>query len=222
MAYGVTAHIVRGEIDPGALAPLTKLRWRLYRDEAADASLIDVHTNENAEKWPFTQDPALLTAAGKAKEASLLQKLIKRTEGEFLPALTFAAFNRMLSEKLHAELLSISSDDDGLDMACLSRHGGLEEVALEYADLDLRWRPGRVDVQLLIDEEADEEDLTPENAFKGLTGVNVLPRTVEHQPMLHHLAANKTREFLAGRDTFLDLGSFDCLARLPAPIAQSR
>jgi hypothetical protein len=220
--YNITAHIVRGALDAALLAPLRKLKWRLYRDDGADASLVDIYVNEHAEKWPFTQDPFDLTAAGKAKEVSLLQSVLRRADAEFLPVLTLAAFNRMLSEKLACEVLTVSSDDDALDIACRSRQGRIEEVALEYDDLDLRWREDNVDVQLLLDEEAEEGDGTPDDAFKKLKNVNVLPRTVQHQPALHHLAARKVREFLDGRETFLDLGSLDCLMRVPAPVAQSK
>jgi len=122
----------------------------------------------------------------------------------------------MLSETLGVEVLSISSDDEEIDMACRSRGGRIEEIAVEYYDVDLRWRDGRVEAQLLIDPYASDEDVTSEEAFKGLRDVNVLPRTVELQPLLHHLAAGKTREFLGGRETFLDLSSFDCLQRVPA------
>lgn len=214
--HTVTAHMVRGSFDASALARLSKLRWRAYRDDGADAWLIDVYTDERSAKWPFTLHPSALKAAGKANEASLLQDVLRRIGARDVPALSFAAFNLMLSETLGVEVLSISSDDEEIDMACRSRDGRIEEIAVEYYDVDLRWRDGLVEAQLLIDPYASDEDVTSEEAFKGLRDVNVLPRTVELQPLLHHLAAGKTREFLGGRETFLDLSSFDCLQRVPA------
>lgn len=218
--YTVTAHIVRGSFDANALAGLSKLRWRAYRDDGADAWLIDVYADEHSAKWPFTQHPAGLKVAGKANEASLLQDVLKRVGARDVPALSFAAFNFMLSKTLGVEVLSISSDDEEIDMACRSHDGRIEEIAVEYYDVDLRWRDGRVEAQLLINPLASDEEVrefgTSEEAFKGLRNVKVLPRTVELQPLLHHLAAGKTREFLGGRETFLDLSSFDCLQRVPA------
>lgn len=218
--YMVTAHIVPGSFDPSALAKLSKVRWRAYRDDEADAWLIDVYTDDHSAKWPFTQHPAGLRAASKANEASLLQDVLKRIGARDVPALSLAAFNLMLSTTLGVEVLSISSDDEEIDMACRSRDGRIEEIAVEFYDVDLRWRDGRVEAQLLINALASEEEVeefgTSEEAFKGLRNVNVLPRTVELQPLLHHLAAGKARDFLGGRETFLDLSSFDCLQRVPA------
>lgn len=218
--HTVTAHMVRGSFDASALARLSKLRWRAYRDDGTDAWLIDVYTDERSAKWPFTLHPSALKAAGKANEASLLQDVLKRVGARDVPALSLAAFNCMLSKTLGVEVLSISSDDEEIDMACRSRDGRIEEIAVEYYDVDLRWRDGRVEAQLLVNPYASDEEVkefgTSEEAFKGLRNVRVLPRTVEFQPLLHHLAAGKTREFLGGRETFLDLSSFDCLQRVPA------
>lgn len=218
--YAVTAHMVGGSFDPNVLAKFSKMPWRAYRDDGADAWLIDFYADKQSAKWPFTQYPSGLKAGGNANEASLLRDVLKRVGARDVPALSLAAFNSLLSKTLGAEVLSISSDDEEIDMSCRSRDGRIEEIAVEYYDVDLRWRDGQVEAQLLIDPYASDEDVTEsatsEKSFKGLRNVKVLPRTVEMQSLLHHLAAGKAREFLGGCETFLDLSSFDCLQRVPA------
>lgn len=236
MGYGVTAHIVRQPVDAAALKVLPRgLKWRLYRDEAAGAWLIDVHVDERGGRYPFTQGPDALErptgGRSKTRELDVFYRALETLELDLYVPPGVAALSKLLSAALGQEVLSVASDDDGMDIACLSRGGAL--VSVEYSsEADVSWTADGVLVRPLVSEEdesaEDEDELDEESegesesldAVGNLDGVTIL-ESAERGNQLHGLAMQRAAEFLSGRATFLDLGSFDCLTRIPAPIAQS-
>jgi hypothetical protein len=196
------------------------LRWRLHRDEAADAWLVDVAADAAGAAHPFTQSPDGLEPVGPSPELRPLHAALETAGLAFLVLHGLPALCRMLSGALGTDVLSLASDDEELDMVWLAREGRLIDAETDWGDARFRWREGRgVEVELLKVPEDPEAEATNAEAFEGMPGIVVLPRIEEARPLLHGLAARRARQFLGGRETLLDLGSFDCLARLPPPVA---
>jgi hypothetical protein len=248
MGYLVHAHLTRDPPSPEALTravqslPRRGSLWRLYRDDAADAYLIDVVLNERANTFPFTEEPWYFGTNARGAVAALRPE-IEAAIAPLYAALEAAgalnsaprgliALNVALSLALGTEVLSLAADDDGLDMVCRSTAGALASVELEPGDLLFTWTPQGVRVEprwpsgALEDQDdpdAEEwwrEEITDESALRGLPGVTVLPRSGDVDALLHGLARKRALAFLGGRETFLALGSGDALD-IPPPIAQS-
>ena len=194
MGYEVTAHLTKGLIGAGALKNLPReFGWRLYHDDNAGLSLIDVFLGP-APKYPFTVDPYSFGREDLPALASLYA-LMDRREIYARPVGT-PLVNCALSNAIGAEVLSIRTGDDDTDHACRSTGGNMTETALMLEKGVLIWRDGKIT-------ERKKSEL-------GIKGAK-----------LHALAHRYAREFADGKDTFLDLGSFDCLERVPAPVASS-
>ncbi len=239
MGYGVIAHIVCGPVDAAALKTLPRgLKWRLYRDEAAGAWLIDVHVDEHGAKYPFTQVPDALErptgGRSNTRELDAFYRALEKLDLDVYVPAGVAALNRRLSAALGQEVLSLAADDDGVDQVCISRGGAL--VSVEHSsEAEVSWRADAgVSVRPLFsdededfddgekrDEGGNDDDDEPAglDALRGIEVANILPAG-KHSNQLHGLAMRRATEFLSGQETFLDLGSFDCLARIPEPVAQ--
>lgn len=217
MGYGVTAHLITAMPDEAALNKLPKgLRWRAYRDDKADAWLVDVFGDDaRSEKYPFTQNPFAWDAIGTPQDLQLFADVLSRLECG--APLGFFELNRILSEHLRQAVLSVTSDDEDLDCAVNSNNGAIERVEVEPYNGRIVWTPSGVGVRPLSSEE-DDPDLEPGldlESLAGLPGVTILPPG-ESNSLLHNLALQRERDFLSGRQSFLDLGSFDCLLRVPS------
>ena len=223
MGYGVTGHIVREQVDTTKLQGLGA-DWRVYRDAVAGAWLVDVFVSDRGRQWPFVEDPSELGRAlgdpDGSKEAPALFKVFAHLDLDYLVQGGVLAMNTRLSGRLDREVLSFTTGDDDVDMACWSASGFLQGAEQALTDAVVRWAPSGISVQPFNLPE-DPDMLTDFREIKRMKNVEVLARNGDMSNELHNVAKRGVRNFLAGGETFLDLGSFDCLARVPAPIAQS-
>ena len=194
MGYNVTAHLAKGLIGADALKTLPReFGWKLYHDSSAGVSLIDVFLGPPP-KFPFTVDPFSFGREDLPALASLFAWLDRKNI--YARPVGVPQVNCLLSKAIGAEVLSINTGDDDTDYACRSVGGNMAETAVKLEKRVLVWRDGKI-----------KEHKKSELGVKS--------------GRLHALAHRYAREFADGKDTFLDLGSFDCLERVPAPVASS-
>ncbi|MBX9747145.1 MAG: hypothetical protein K2X34_09605, partial [Hyphomonadaceae bacterium] len=134
------------------------------------------------------------------------------------------ALNLRLSQRLEQDVLSFVADDEGVDMACQSKDGVMQMIEQRLFDATVRWTLDQgLSVQPhTLDEEPDEELTEYETILDGLARTKILPRGGGPPNQLHGVSARAERDFLAGKTTFLDVGSFDHSTRIPAPLAEGR
>jgi hypothetical protein len=221
MGFLVTAHIFQSQGAPALKGKVgdKSLGWALYRDDGADAWLLDAYATRP--QHPFTQTPYEWEAPAPAP-LRRFYAVLEDLGVDFLAPAGLPALNMQLSKALGASVLSLSANDDDLDFTCLSANGALERVAVVGDDFLLMWEGGRLKLQpLLLEEDPDMQSPALESLGEEMPDVAVAPRNIVRSSDLHWIAREHARAFLGGKDTWLDLGSFDCLQRVPAPVARS-
>lgn len=124
----------------------------------------------------------------------------------------YTSFSLNLNKLLSMPILSIVSDDDSIDFACIVANGKLMRINCRCEDLQIRYSGGQLRIQPLVPESAEDEDcLTDLELLKSLLpDVPIEERTTPWNAELHALASEEWKLFTGGVDQeMLGLGTFD-------------
>ena len=218
MGYFVAAHVVRTA--PAAesfeLLPAS-MSWAAYREPATGAVLIDIFSLQAKPSTPFSrlprsvdiaQDlPDSLAPLNRLYETLLAQRRASPFRRKYIN------LNLLLSRATGMPVFSFVSDDDGLDLACLSSAGQLHRLRFKTDALEITWTDGHGVIQPLV---FDDDCVTPEAdllALKSLSEFKLLALE-EQSSTLHRIALEESRAFLRTETSILGLGTWDGCGRI--------
>ena len=143
MGYLLTSHIIKGESDLNRLNDLPKeISFKVYRDIKTGCLCIDFFTSGKENKYPFQR---MLPATGlplefDGQDASLndLYDCLKKSASANSFKRALVNLNKIVSEKLDNEVLSIASDDDGIDLAVKSSSGRVQNLTFRAEDIEIK------------------------------------------------------------------------------------
>lgn len=159
MGYLVSLSALKGDrLSPKteALHQLEKsLPWRLYRAKSIDALLLDCFNDKHsskAEAFPFCSIPAvkdlpLHFEAPLTELNALYEELRKKNRADNFKR-AFVNFNLRVSRLVETEVLSVLSDDEGLDLSCLSINGNLQKLRFRAGGVEVIWAEGQSTTQV--------------------------------------------------------------------------
>ncbi len=136
-----------------ALHQLPKsLPWKLYRAKSVDELLLDVFNVKRDGEHPFSSIPAIQDLPLQFDDPltglnELYESLRKKNRGNGFKR-AFVNLNVMISRLVAAETLSIVSDDEGIDLACISEHGTLHKLRFRAGSVEVNWMPGTETTEL--------------------------------------------------------------------------
>jgi hypothetical protein len=150
MGYLVSIFAIKGTGQTGALHQLPKsLPWKLYRAKGIDALLLDVlnfRASPDANAYPFCSIPAIqdLPLNFEPPLAGLndLYEALKKKNRANGFRRAFVNLNVMITRFLGAEVLSLLSDDQGIDLACVSSNGALRRLRFRAGGIEVKWVDG--------------------------------------------------------------------------------
>lgn len=215
MAYLLTTHIIKGSADLSGLSDIPKeISFKAYRDREADFTCIDFFSSGKENKYPFQR---MLPATGlpltfEGVDASLndLYEGLKKSSAANSFKRALVNLNKIVSKKLGVEVLSIASDDDGIDLAVKSNNGVLQDLSFRAEDIEIFFDTKSIIIQPLLTE--DDESFVDLNYFQS-EPFKLKERDKEFCPDLHCIASKSVQDFLGIKGPVLGLGSFD-----PAPL----
>jgi len=216
MGYLISAHILPGERDFGALGQLPpSFGYAPYFHEGIRCYLLDVYASRKPPKFPFCSlVPAADLPLDLPSELGLLNEFyqvlvrLNRANGFKRSYVTFAL---LLSQRLATDVMSFVADDDQLDFACIVRGGAVTRLHFRCEDLLVTYTPSGLLIEPMFSEdEPDAEWLTDLEALRAaIPSAVVKERTLPIPTALHSLAMREVAEFIGATQPILGLGSFD-------------
>ncbi len=211
MAYLLTTHIIKGNADLSGLSDIPKeISFKAYREREADFTCIDFFSSGKENKYPFQR---MLPATGlplifEGDDVALndLYEGLKKSSAANSFKRALVNLNKIVSEKLCAEVLSIASDDDGLDLAVKSNNGVLQDLRFRAEDIEILYDSKSIIVQPLLTEE--DESFVDLNNFQS-EAFELKERNKDFCTELHYIALKSVQAFLGTNEKVLGLGSFD-------------
>jgi hypothetical protein len=213
MGNFVAAHVVR-TVPTAELLDLLPafMSWAAYREPATGAVLIDVFGANTNPQHPFSRLPRFPDIAQELPDTlaplnRLYETLLaQRRASDFRRK--YINLNLLLSRAIGMPVLSFASDDDGLDLACLSVAGQLHRLRFETDALDITWTDGRGVIQPLL---FDDDDVTPEADLLALKSLSEFRLLVPQEQIAtaHRIALEECRAFLRTAASILGLGTGD-------------
>jgi hypothetical protein len=147
MGYLLSLSALKGTPSSAALHQLPRsLPWKLYRAKTVDVLLLDVFNVKRGGEHPFSSIPAIQDLSLQFEEPltglnELYESLRKKNrENGFKRA--FVNLNLIVSRLAAVETLSFVSDDEGVDLACISGHGALHKLRFRAGSVEVNWTPG--------------------------------------------------------------------------------
>src|SRR5574341_2354769 len=144
MGYLLSLSAFKGTPNCAALHQLPKsLPWKLYRAKSVDVLLLDVFNVKRSSEHPFCSIPAIqdlpLQFDAPLTELNELYESLRKKNRENGFKRAFVNLNLMVSRLVAAETLSFVSDDEGLDLACISGHGSLRTLRFRAGGVEVHW-----------------------------------------------------------------------------------
>jgi len=217
MGYLISAHIVRDKPAIERLAELpASIGYRVYFHRAADVCIVDTFRSSRPPEYPFQTPlpvadvPLELSDSLNALE-SVYEFLSQRKLANSFKK-SYINFALILNRLLGTPVLSIISDDDDLDFACLASDGSLARLKCRSGDLLITYQNGDAQIQPLIAEfdDADEELLTDTNDLRAAIPIcSVAERNTPWNSTLHAIAIEEWQSFASTDTMILGMGSFD-------------
>ena len=146
MGYLRSFSVIRKPGDVGALHKLPQsLPWVLYRSDQVDELFLDVLNIRKLDlsscplsSIPAVQDLPLEFSAPFSELNELYERLRKKNRaGGFRRAVV--NMNLLLQELTGGEVLTLVSDDEGLDLVAISDAGGLTRLCFRAGSIEMRW-----------------------------------------------------------------------------------
>jgi hypothetical protein len=214
MGYDVSAHLLTSAPDLARLESLPGgIAWTVYRDGDGAAWYVDTYASGKKHEWPFTSVPNLKRIPFELPESlGPLSGVFAALDAAELThgfELAFVRLNLLLSSTLRLPVLSIYSDDEGVDLACLSEDGMLSRLRGKFWDIDLTFREGTIEIQPLRIDDEDVELTDLGDLHDPARGISVMERNVPHVSRLHGVACAEVSSFLGMPEAPLGLGYFD-------------
>jgi hypothetical protein len=213
MGNFVAAHVVRTVPAAESLDRLPAfMSWAAYGEPATGTVLIDIFDANANPQHPFRRLPRFpdiaqelpdtLAPLNRLYEALLAQRRASDFRRKYIN------LNLLLSHAIRIPVLSFASDDDGLDLACLSIAGQLHRLRFGTDGLDITWTDEHGVIQPLV---FDDDYTVPEAdllALKSLSEFRLLaPQERISTP--HRIALEECRAFLHTEASILGLGTWD-------------
>ena len=147
MGYLRSLSAFKGKPSSAALHQLPKsLPWKLYRAKDVDVLLLDVFNSKRSGDDPFSSIPAIqdlpLQFDGALAGLNDLYESLRKKNRENGFKRAFVNLNLMVSRLVAADTLSFLSDDEGIDLACISGHGTLNKLRFRAGSVEVTWAPG--------------------------------------------------------------------------------
>jgi hypothetical protein len=209
----LAAHIVRTAPAVESLDRLPpSVGWAAYHEPATGAVLIDVFHADAAPRHPFRRSPRLPELAealpGTLAPLNQLYEALLRQRQASPFRRRYINLNLLLSRTIDMPVFSFASDDDGLDLACLSVAGQLHRLRFETDRLEILWTEGHGVIQPL---EFDDDVVVPEAALRLLESLSDFKVMASQQgsSALHQIALDECKVFLRTDASILGLGSGD-------------
>lgn len=209
----MAAHVVRTVPAAESLDVLPPfMSWAAYREPATGAVLIDIFGASANPPHPFGRLPRFPDIAQELPDTlAPLNRLYKmllaqRRASDFRRK--YINLNLLLSRAIGMAVLSFASDDDGLDLACLSIAGQLHRLRFGTDGLDITWTDGHGVIQPLV---FDDDDAVSEADLQALKSVSEfrLLAPEERISTPHRIALEACRAFLRTEASILGLGTGD-------------
>jgi hypothetical protein len=136
-----------------ALHQLPKsLPWKLYRAKSVDVLLLDVFNIKLNGEHPFCSIPAIqdlpLQFDIPLTELNALYESLRKKNRENGFKRAFVNLNLMVSRLVAAKTLSFVSDDEGVDLACISENGSLNRLRFRAGGVEVQWANGQGATQI--------------------------------------------------------------------------
>lgn len=226
VGHFVSAHVLLERADFSQLNNLPpSIGYRVYFHRRAQLYLIDTFRSTRLPAFPFqSRLPAMELSSEIPRDyeglRTLHAQLVELGQAAGF-CTTYMNYCRMASRLLAAPLLSIVSDDDELDFACLASHGRLERVHCICGGLRIVFDQDALRAGVVIGPSADEPGaigLTPNEAHPPAaiaTLQSALPQLQTFPPLamaatdLHVIALDELTRFIGRRVAMLGLGQFD-------------
>jgi hypothetical protein len=222
MGYFLAAHIVRLPPAADALDRLpAPLNWAAYREPATGAMLIDVFRSDAEPRHPFTRLPRLPDLAealpGALTPLNELYHVLLRQRRASPFRRRYINLNLLLSRTVDMPVLSFASDDDGLDLACVSVGGQLHRLRFKTDRLEILWTEGRGVIQPL---EFDDDVVVSEADLRLLESPSDFKVMAPQQASsaLRRIACDECKTFLRTDTSILGLGSSDGYDNIAAAV----
>jgi hypothetical protein len=226
MGYCVAAHVVSTAPAAESFDVLpASMAWAAYHEPATGAVLIDVFGSRAVSSPPFARLPRspdiaqelldALATLNRLYEALLAQRRASPFRRKYVN------LNLLLSRATGMPVLSFASDDDGLDLACLSCAGQLHRLRFGADVLEIIWTEGHGLIQPLTrddDHSASDADL---QILKSLSEFKILA-SEEQCSALHRIALEECKAFLQAETSILGLGTWDGCGRIAPAFMQGR
>jgi hypothetical protein len=209
----LAAHIVRAAPAVESLDRLSpSVGWAAYREPATGAVLIDVFHADAAPRHPFTRLPRLPDLAEALPDAlaplnQLYEALLRERQASPFRR-RYINLNLMLSRATSRPVFSFASDDDGLDLACVSVAGQLHRLRFETGRLDIVWSEGRGVVRPLHTDDDVVVAGRDLELFESLSDFKVMAPE-PGSSALHRIANDESKAFLRTETSILGLGRWD-------------
>lgn len=146
MGYLLSLSAFKGKPSVGALHQLPRsLPWKLYRARDIDVLLLDVFNVKRNGDHPFASIPAIQDLPLQFDPPlgglnALYEALRKKNRANGLKR-AFVNLNLTVSRLVAADTLSFLSDDEGIDLACISGHGTLRKLRFRAGSVEVDWTP---------------------------------------------------------------------------------
>lgn len=144
MAYLLAFSVVREHPDSSRLGELPQsLPWKVFGTERFSEAFVDVFDYRKDWKYPFCSIPAVKDLPLQFPEPldhlnELYDELRKKNRANGFKR-AFINLNLKLSDLLSAEVLSVISDDEGTDLACISVAGELKKLRFRAGGIEANW-----------------------------------------------------------------------------------
>jgi len=147
MGYLLSLSAFKGKPRGVALHELPKsLPWKLYRANDLDVLLLDVFNVRRGGEHPFSSIPTIqdlpLQFDGPLGGLNDVYESLRKKNRENGFKRAYVNLNLMISHLVAADTLSFLSDDEGIDLACISSHGTLHKLRFRAGSVEVNWSPG--------------------------------------------------------------------------------
>ena len=216
MGYLISAHIVRDKPDIKRLNELpASIGYRVYYHRSADVYIVDAYRASRRPDYPFqTPVPAADISLELPPALDVLESVYsflnqRKLANSFKKSYVNFALN--LNRLLGMPILSLISDDDDWDFACLVSDGLLSRLKCQCGDLVITYQDGDTHIQPLVPEfDDDDEFLTKIDDLRAAVPLgSVADRNVPCSSQLHAIVSEEWQLYARTDTMILGMGSFD-------------